>query len=258
MATVGNLFVNVRGRTSGLVRDLKKAHGRATKDFYRNEALARERYTSAIGKVQAAKGMSPAIRGKRLAEADAARRNLLIARTRPARLSQRRELMAAKERGESMRAAMAREARALIPLVLGVPAASLAFVVRKGVNAFSEASKFAVMGPSGGQFITAKIGKMMDDIAFAQRPDVSATMARSAELERQNAFLWREIGLQWQQLLNSFSEMLGLDISSPKIKGDAGFVPGRLEIDQSTRQKIIDADLKRKAGGPIPNYAAGF
>ena len=40
MATVGNLFVNVRGRTGGLVRDLKKANNSVTKDFYRNEAMA--------------------------------------------------------------------------------------------------------------------------------------------------------------------------------------------------------------------------
>ena len=263
MATVGNLFVNVRGRTSGLVRDLKKANKSVTKDFYRNEAMALQNVRKSRGAFMQAFRATPERKASLRAtwQRDEARLSIARRRNDPNSqfgLARLRELRGQQARAERSKAFLASEAKSLIPLIFGVPAAALAFVVRKGVNAFSEASKFAVMGPSGGQFITAKIGKMMDDIAFAQRPDVSATMARSAELERQNAFLWREIGLQWQQLLNSFSEMLGLDIASPKIKGDPGFVPGRPQFDRATQQKIIDADLKRKAGGPIPNYAAGF
>lgn len=263
MATVGNLFVNVRGRTSGLVRDMKKANRAVNKDFYRSQGLARDRYREAIGRVQAARGLSPAIREKRLRAADFARRQMNIARDRPARLARRRELMGQKARGESMRAMMAREAKALIPLVLGVPAAVLAFSVRKGVQAFGAASQMAVVGPQGGRFIEAKVGKILDDMAFAQREDVSAVMARSAELERQNAFLWREVGLQFQIVLNQFSEMLGLDITSPGIKGDEGFQPGVLKLTAKQRMKMARADAERDAaaGRPnplIPNYSGGF
>ena len=261
MATVGNLFVNVRGRTSGFVRDLKKAHKSIKKDFYRNESLAMEKYRSAGGRLAEAKdkGMSPAIRSKRLAELSTARARLDIARRRSGRLEERRGLLAQRARGEAARAFLAREAKALIPLVLGVPAAALAVIIKKGTQAFSAASQFAVMGPQGGRFIEAQIGKMMDDMAFAQRGDVSEVMARTAELERQNAFLWREVGLQFQVFLNFLSEQLGLDIASPKIKGDPGFVPGKVEVTQ----KMIDADLARKAKAAglntgFPAYGAGF
>jgi len=233
MATVGNLFVNVRGRTSGLVRDMKKANRQVSKDFYRNEAMARERYTQAISRVQSARGMSPAVRDKRLREADVARRQFLIARNRPGRLAQRRELMARKERGQRTRAMLAREAKAIIPWVLGVPAAVLAFAVKRGVDGFRQASQFAVAGPSGGQFIEAKVGKVLDDLAFAQRPDASRVMARQAQLERETAILWREVGLQFQVVMNLVLEEMGLDTVSPGIKGDPGFVPGQIEDSRS-------------------------
>lgn len=247
MATVGNLFVNIRGRTGGLVRDLRKANKSVQKDFYRNEALAVQGVRTAIKRKLDAAKLSPAIREKRIAELDLARRRLDITRRRPARLEQRRELLAAKERGESMRTALAREAKALIPLVLGVPAAALAFVVRQGVKSYGAASKFAVMGPSGGRFIEATVGKMMDEMAFAQRADVSDVMARTAELERQNAFLWREVGLQFQIVLNAIAEQLGLGITGPKIKGDPGFVPGKLDLTTAQRRAIDQSHRIREA-----------
>lgn len=261
MATVGNLFVNVRGRTSGFVRDLRKAHKSIKKDFYRNEAMALQGVRQAIQKKISLteKGASPALIEKSKANLATARARLDIARRRPGRLEERRGLLAQREKGEAARAFLAREAKALFPLVLGVPAAALAFIIKKGTQAFSAASQFAVMGPQGGRFIDAKIGKMMDDMAFAQRGDVSGVMARTAELERQNAFLWREVGLQFQVFVNYFAEKLGLDITSPKIKGDPGFVPGKVEVTQ----KMIDADLARKAKAAglntgFPAYGAGF
>lgn len=249
MATVGNLFVNIRGRTNGFVRDLGKAHKRVQRDFYRNEAMALHQYRTAGGRLAEAqaKGMSPAIRAKRLRELQSARVNMAIARTRPARLEQRRELMAAKGRGEATRAFLASEAKALMPLVFGVPAALLAFSIRKGTQAFSEASKFAVMGPQGGRVIEAKIGKLMDDISFAMRPDVSNVMAKAAELDRETAILWREVGLQFQIVMNLIMEKLGIDISSPKIKGDPGFVPGKLELSDKQRKAIDQAHRLREA-----------
>jgi len=261
MATVGNLFVNVRGRTGGFVRDMKRAHKSVKKDFYRNEALAREAVRSAIQKKIKAKseGQSPAIIQRRVEELAKARSRLAIASSRPGRLAERRGLIAAKERGEAARAFLAREAKALIPLVLGVPAAALAFVVSQGVKAFKSASQFAAIGPQGGRFISATVGKMTDEIAFAQRGDVSEVMARTAELERQNAFLWREVGLQFQIVMNYFAEQLGLDIMAPKITGDPGFDPRKVEVNQ----KMIDASLARKARAAglttgFPAYGVGF
>lgn len=263
MATVGNLFVNVRGRTSGLVRDMKKANRSVTKDFYKNEAMARQSVKQAIQQKLAMAGKRPELFEKAKERLAVARQRLAIAQRRPGRLAERRELLGQKARGESMRAALAREAKALIPLVLGVPAAALAFSIRKGVQAFGTASQMAVMGPQGGRFIDAKIGKIMDDMAFAQRGDVSEVMARTAELERQNAFLWREVGLQFQIVINQFAEYLGLEISSPRIKGDPGFQPGALQLTTSQRMDMAKAQAERDAaaGRPnplIPNYSGGF
>jgi hypothetical protein len=259
MATVGNLFVNVRGRTGGFVRDMKRAHKSVRKDFYVNESMAMQNLRKARERVGALNLASDGrfaagMKGLRVSEA-----RLAISQNRPGRLAERRGLIAAKERGEAARAFLAREAKALIPLVLGVPAAALAFVVSQGVRAFKSASEFAAIGPQGGRFISATVGKMTDDIAFAQRGDVSEVMARTAELERQNAFLWREVGLQFQIVMNYFAEQLGLDIMAPKIKGDPGFDVRKVEVTQ----KLIDADLARKARAAglttgFPAYGAGF
>jgi len=259
MATVGNLFVNVRGRTGGFVRDMKRAHKSVRKDFYVNESMAMQNLRKARERVGALNLASPerfaaGMKGLRVSEA-----RLAISRNRPGRLAERRGLIAAKERGEAARAFLAREAKALIPLVFGVPAAALAFVVSQGVKAFKSASQFAAIGPQGGRFISATVGKMTDEIAFAQRGDVSEVMARTAELERQNAFLWREVGLQFQMVMNYFLEQLGLDIMAPKIKGDPGFDPRKVEVNQ----KMIDASLARKARAAglttgFPAYGVGF
>lgn len=266
MATVGNLFVNVRGRTNGLVRDMKKANRAVTKDFYRNQAMATQNWVNARERVADMTNASTPRFQRAMANLRTMEGRRAIAQKRndpnsQFGLARRRELMGQKARGESMRAALAREAKALIPLVLGVPAAALAFSIRKGVQAFGAASQMAVMGPQGGRFIDAKIGKILDDMAFAQRDDVSEVMARTAELERQNAFLWREVGLQFQIVVNQFSEFLGLGITSPGIKGDEGFQPGVLNLDAATKRKMVDADMRRRTGigtGNIPNYAAGF
>jgi len=242
MATVGNLFVNVRGRTSGFVRDMKRAHKSVKKDFYRNEALAREQYVRAVGKVQSVRGQSEAIRTRMLDKSDAARRQMLIASSRPERLARRRGLMATKSGVEAGRAFLAREAKALIPLVFGVPAAALAFVISQGTKAFKSASQFAAIGPAGGRFIEAEVGKVMDELAFAQRGDVSSVMAKTAELERANAVIWREVGLELRMVLNAVMERLGLsmeDFTSPPITGDPGFRAG--DIDERGR-----ANLKRR------------
>jgi hypothetical protein len=239
MATVGNLFVNVRGRTGGFVRDMKRAHKSVRKDFYVNESMAMQNLRKARERVGALNFASDerfaaGMKGLRVAEA-----RMAIAAKRPGSrfgTGRRSELLAAKERGEAARAFLAREAKALIPLVLGVPAAALAFVVSQGVKAFQSAGKFAAIGPQGGRFISATVGKMTDEIAFAQRGDVSEVMARTAELERQNAFLWREVGLQFQIVMNYFAEQLGLDIMAPKIKGDPGFDPRA--IDERARAAL--------------------
>jgi hypothetical protein len=263
MATVGNLFVNVRGRTGGFVRDMKRAHKSVRKDFYVNEAMAMQNLRKARERVGFLNLASPerfaaGMKGLRVSEA-----RLSIAKNRPGRLAERRGLIAAKERGEAARAFLAREAKALIPLVFGVPAAALALVVRQGVKAFTSASRFAVMGPQGGRVVGANVGKMMDEMAFAQRPDVSNVMAKTAELERANANLWREVGLQFQIVMNAVMESLGLSMSdymSPAIKGDAGFVPGAVDerarmLLKQRQAQIAGQEFMRQAFGP---YFGGY
>ncbi len=226
MATVGNLFVNVRGRTGGFVRDIKKANKKVTKDFYLNEAMALQRLREAREKVGRHNEASPerfqkAMGGLRTAEA-----RYEIAQNRPGRLQTRKGLMGRKARAE----AIAREAKSVIPLLLGVPAVALAFAVRNSVKAMSDVKNFAVTGPSGGEFITAKVGKQLEDLAFAQRPDVSRVMAETAKIEQKNARVWREAGLQFQIVMNAIMEKLfgeSLDVMGPKIRGDEGFVAGQ-------------------------------
>ena len=240
MATVGNLFVNVRGRTSGLVRDMKKANRSVTKDFYRNQAMATQNWVNARERVADMTNASTPRFQRAMANLRTMEGRRDIARIRPERLAQRRELMGRKARGESMRAMMAREAKMMIPLVLGVPAATLAFAVRKGVKSFESATQFAVAGPSGGAFVQAKIGKVLDDLAFAQRPDASRTMARAAQLERETAILWREVGLQFQIVMNLILEQFGLSITPPAIAGDEGFVAG------GNREQMLASERERK------------
>lgn len=254
MATVGNLFVNVRGRTGGFVRDMKRAHKSVRKDFYVNEAMAMQNLRKSRERVGALNLASPerfaaGMKGLRVSEA-----RLSIAKNRPGRLAERRGLIAAKERGEAARAFLAREAKALIPLVFGVPAAALALVVRQGVKAFTSASQFAVMGPRGGQFVEANVGKMLDAMAFAQRQDVSSVMARTAQIERENALLWREVGLQLQIISNFVFGLLGLSMESPAIAGDPGFVSERQNAAQVRMRNLAE----RASRLPFGQFVTGY
>jgi hypothetical protein len=190
MATVGNLFVNVRGRTSGLVRDMKKANRKVSKDFYRNESLARQQYTQAIGRVQAARGMSPAVRDKRLREADVARRRLLIAQGRPERLARRRELMQRKGRFREAASMFAASPLGQVTTVLGVLGISLS-AFKMATNAFIASAKrgaalterFKYAGPEGGRVAQTEAFKIQQQLAFAQNPQISAAKLRRTRSE---------------------------------------------------------------------------
>jgi len=313
MATVGNLFINIRGKTEKFERDLKRSTRRVSKSFARDQERAMIQLREARERVGRMTTASPERFGAAMSNLRKSEHNVRMAESRQPRMEAwRRAYENRKERekdkqvkrwsieyeiykrkrlaheehtnrrrdrlrqrdllkrqaSESMfgkrgkiasQFSLAQEAKSLIPLVFGVPAAALAFIVAQGRKAFASASQFAVMGPQGGRFIEANVGKMMDEMAFAQRGDVSEVMARTAELDRQTAFLWREVGLQFQVIMNYFAEQLGLDVASPKIKGDPGFVPGKVEVTQ----KMIDADLARKARAAglttgFPAYGAGF
>jgi len=259
MATVGNLFVNVRGRTGGFVRDMKRAHKSVRKDYYRSIGLAREAHSRAIQNLTSAtlQKLSPSIRSRRGKELLLAIQRRAIAEKRPGSMfgtGRRRELLAAKERGEAARAFLAREAKALIPLVFGVPAAALAFVVSQSVKAFSAASRFAVMGPQGGRVVEANVGKMLDAMEFAQRPDVSGVMSRTAQIERENALLWREVGLQLQIVSNFVFGFLGLSMESPPVAGDPGFVSDRQNAAQIRMRNLAE----RASRLPFGQFMTGY
>ncbi len=180
MATVGNLFVNVRGRTSGFVGDMKRAHRSVRKDFYRNEAIAREQYVRAIGKVQAARGQSPAIRGRMLDKSDVARRRLLIARSRPERLARRRELMMKKETLGAL-------SFAAVSAVTGLSISALVGAIRFGVDSAKRGSqlteRFKFAGPMGGQIAQIEAQKVLQQLRLAQDPKVSGAKAYRAKTE---------------------------------------------------------------------------
>jgi len=190
MATVGNLFVNVRGRTSGFVRDMKRAHRSVKKDFYRNEALAREQYVRAMGKVQSVKGQSPAIRGRMLDKADKARRQLLIAQTRANRLAVRRQLLEKKQRGAAAMQAFRATPLAGFLTVLGAVGLTIStakqivdFAVRNARRGSELTERFKFAGPMGGQMAQIEAQKVLQQLRFAQDPSVSRSKAYRGRTE---------------------------------------------------------------------------
>jgi hypothetical protein len=233
MATVGNLFVNVRGRTSGFVGDMKRAHRSVRKDFYRNEAIAREQYVRAMGKVQAAKGQSTAIRGRLLDKADVARRQLLIAQTRANRLEIRKQLLERKRRGAS--AIQAFQATPLagfltvlgaVGLTISTAKSIISFAIRNAKRGSELTDRFKFAGPMGGQIAQIEAQKVLQQLRMAQDPSVS----------RAKAFRGRtEFALEQSQmsLSNAYDYAIGfLNQASDFFLRGGAWSPGRAAVQQ--------------------------
>lgn len=213
MATVGNLFVNVRGRTRGFEREMKKANRRVTKDFYINQGLALQdlrKQRERVGMMTKASPERFASAMERLRRSEA---RMEIAGTRPGRLEKRRELIKQKMIEESERRTLRIQRRGRaedlrrkkgelgavkdfftetpygqVTSVLGVLGLSVAGM--KGIVNFArrgsqliEPFKFA--GPKGTEIAKVEAGKVMQQLRAGQDPSISAAkLARSqAELE---------------------------------------------------------------------------
>lgn len=234
MATVGNLFVNIRGRTKGFERDLGKARKRVQKDFYRNEAMALQQYRTAGGRLSEAraKGASPAVRSRRLEQLQSARVNLEIARNRPARLQQRRELMMRKERLGAL-------SFAAVSAITGLGVASLVGLFRTAVQSAKRGSaltdQFRYLGPKGGQIVQADVLKMQQQMAFSQDPRVSAAKlerARSEVLYQQTEM---ELGILEDRFLAFLNNTLDFVIRGGSVD------PTRTMLEQQMRRDAIAA-----------------
>jgi len=91
-------------------------------------------------------------------------------------------------------------------------------------------------------------------MAFAQRPDVSGVMARTAQIERENALLWREVGLQLQIISNFAFSLLGLSMESPSIAGDPGFVSERKTQAQVRMRNLAERSMRVPFGRFMNGY----
>lgn len=210
MATVGNLFVNVRGRTRGFEREMKKANRRVTKDFYLNQGLALQdlrKQRERLGMMTKASPNRFADAMQRLRRSEA---RMDIAGTRPGRLEKRRELIKQKMIEESERRTLRiqRRGRAAdlrrkkerfggvkefftqtpygqVTTVLGVLGLTVAGVkmmanFAKRGSQLTEPFKFA--GPAGTEIAKVEASKVMQQLRAAQDPTISA-----AKLQRSRA-----------------------------------------------------------------------
>jgi hypothetical protein len=206
MATVGNLFVNVRGRTSGFVRDMKRAHKSVRKDFYVNEAMAMQNLRKArerVGFLNLASDerFAAGMKGLRVAEA-----RMAIAAKRPGSrfgTERRRELEFKKAQGQ----VFVRTAFAGVAAIAGVTVGALAAGVRAATRFASAASArtepFRYLGPSGGATAGVDVFRKMQQIAAAERPDVSAAKlnkARSMALLEQTGI---EYGIMYDNAIST-------------------------------------------------------
>ena len=219
MATVGNLFVNVRGRTRGFEREMKKANRRVTKDFYINQGLALQdlrKQRERVGMMTKASPERFASAMERLRRSEA---RMEIAGTRPGRLEKRRELIKQKMIEESERRTLRIQRRGRaedlrrkkgelgavkefftqtpygqVTSVLGVLGLSVAGIrglvglARKG-SQLTERFKFA--GPAGTEIAKVEVDKTMQQLRMAQTPTAQAAkLARSrAELEGEETLM---------------------------------------------------------------------
>lgn len=106
MATVGNLFVNIRGKTQDLEKSFKRSNKRITKDFFRDQQRAMENLRKARERLGALNMASPerfeAARGK----LQVAEQRQKIAEARPGRIElQRQAYFNRKQRKEDLQTA---------------------------------------------------------------------------------------------------------------------------------------------------------
>lgn len=237
MATVGNLFVNVRGRTRGFEREMKKANRRVTKDFYISQGLALQdlrKQRERLGMMNLASDDRFDDAKQRLRRSEARMR---IAQARPANLAKRRELIKQKMIEESERRTLRIQRRGRaedlrrkkgelgavkefftqtpygqVTSVLGVLGLSVAGIrglvglARKG-SQLTERFKFA--GPAGTEIAKVEADKIMQQLRMAQSPVV-----QGSKLARSRA------DLEFEEIEMTFGAGLDYAVAGAKMYGD--------------------------------------
>ena len=167
MATVGNLFVNIKGNTSGLERSLKKARKKLSFFKHFSDAATASRDVEKFKQRQAAILRDPQAFGSTMQRFTPG-----FKKAQAGRASASAALGAARM-GMFVGAAFA---------VVGVSIAAAAAVMRAGakVQAATE-SDFEMFTAEGAM---ARVRKLMDRIEYVQRPEVRREQAYLAEQER--------------------------------------------------------------------------
>ena len=188
MATVGNLFVNIRGRTKGLKQDLGKAKGMMVRgrnqmnlggfSIEKQAMEARKEYAKALETArQAAIAFNPARKmGGKIEQAG--RQGLADARS---------NLSAAKEK---MRGAETARTRAIVATTLGVLGMTVGLFKmlyssqRKQMQAGQQnVDPFKFAGPQGSKIAQIEAGKIRARLAAAQDPATSMSYLEKAKSE---------------------------------------------------------------------------
>lgn len=211
MATVGNLFVNVRGRTRNFEQEMKKANRRVVKDFHLHQGLALDNLRKARERVGMMTKASPERFATAMSRLRASEARMTIAGTRPERLAKRRELIKQKMIEESERRTLRIQRRGRaedlrrrkekfgavkefftetpygqVTTVLGVLGLTVAGVktmvnfARRG-SELTEPFKFA--GPAGTDIARVEAAKIMQRLKAAQDPTISAAKLQKSRAE---------------------------------------------------------------------------
>lgn len=213
MATVGNLFVNVRGRTNGFVKDMERAKkkigkrrvpgGKRVVDA--DIQVAREKIKPAIkSKLETVPG-SPKrlIAEKRLEKA----RNAVVRLQSKQRLQEKRDLLLRKKasgqrigaRGRSV-AALGRAAFMGVAAAAGVSVIGLLSIIKKGVGVGIQT------GLSSPGAMVAQAKAQVALTRFALRPDVSKEFGKAIENLIPSMLLFSEVVLKVVEGLNTMAD----------------------------------------------------
>lgn len=245
MATVGNLFVNIRGRTSGLKKDMDgakqmvrrghKSLGRTRLvDLQLEAARARKEYDKALESAkQAAIALEPSRRMGGAIEASG-RRGRTDAMQR---LSAARERM--KTSGEALSRAQARASINTTLAVLGLSAGLLKGLVGQQLGQAKKGrdlvEQFKFAGPFGAQIAKIEAAKIQTQVAMAKDPKISKSFRDRAmsELELQMTQTERAgVANQVDTMINKLKTEYNLILT-----GDRG--PGTMGLRAARNRAVI-------------------
>ena len=210
MATVGNLFVNVRGRTNGFVKDMERAQkklgrkrvpgGKRVIDA--DIAVAREKIKPAIGrKIHAI----PGTRKREIAEKDLEKARHRVVRLQSKQRHQEKRDMLLKRRNDmkslgSKGKGMAMAGRAALlgfAAAAGISLISLISLIKKGVNVGIQT------GLSSPGALVASARQQVKLMQFALRPDVGQQFGKAIDNLTPALLMFSEVVLKVVTNLNT-------------------------------------------------------